>query len=142
MKKCTFCKEIKSLDSFNKNNSKKDKLGNICKDCSRIRSRQYYSENKEAQAKRTRARTKKQIVKNREFILEFFSENPCVDCGMKDPRALEFDHISDKKMNISNMVGGGYCIASITREIKKCVVRCANCHNIKTAQERGYYTSI
>jgi|14BtaG_2_1085337.scaffolds.fasta_scaffold30941_4 hypothetical protein len=142
MKKCTKCKKIKSLDSFNKNKSRKDGLSNICRECSNAYCKQYYSENKEHHAKVTLARSKKQIAKNREFILEFLSENPCVDCGMKDPRALEFDHLSNKKMNISNMVGGGYCIASITREIKKCVVRCANCHNIKTAQERGYYTSI
>lgn len=39
------------------------------------------------------------------------------------------------------MVGAGYCIETIEKEIEKCEVRCANCHNIKTAVERSYYSN-
>jgi len=60
---------------------------------------------------------------------------------MDDPRALEFDHFRDKKYNLAIMVGAGYCIETIEKEIEKCEVRCANCHNIKTAVERSYYSN-
>jgi hypothetical protein len=60
---------------------------------------------------------------------------------MDDPRALEFDHFRDKKYNLAKMVGAGYCIETIEKEIEKCEVRCANCHNIKTAVERSYYSN-
>lgn len=53
----------------------------------------------------------------------------CVDCGFADPRALDFDHIgTNKAFNVCNAKS----IAQAKREIRKCVVRCANCHRIKT----------
>jgi hypothetical protein len=50
---------------------------------------------------------------------------------------LEFDHISGSKSNsigktLSNVVSW----STIEAEMAKCVVRCANCHRIKTC-ERG-----
>ncbi len=57
-------------------------------------------------------------------------KNGCVDCGYAlHPAALHFDHIlGDKKMNVCNAKS----ISGAKEEIKKCVVRCANCHAIKT----------
>lgn len=36
MKKCTRCKEYKSLESFSKNKSKKDGLNGLCRKCNTI----------------------------------------------------------------------------------------------------------
>jgi len=33
----------------------------------------------------------------------------------------------------------GYSLNAINAEIDKCVIRCANCHRIKTAREKGFY---
>lgn len=54
----------------------------------------------------------------------------CVGCGYKShPVALHFDHIhGDKQLNVCNAKS----IAQAQREIAKCVVRCANCHAVKT----------
>ena len=41
MKKCSKCKEVKSLDSFHENKAKKDGLRYQCKDCVRYRSVEY-----------------------------------------------------------------------------------------------------
>jgi hypothetical protein len=42
-------------------------------------------------------------------------------------------------MAISEMVAGGYPIATIQKEIDKCDVLCANCHRKKTMNERGWF---
>ncbi len=47
MKQCTDCKEFKSLDRFGKCKKHKDGLLYICKDCSKIRSAEYYLKNRE-----------------------------------------------------------------------------------------------
>lgn len=63
----------------------------------------------------------------------------CVDCGYKqDHRALQFDHIieTEKTRTVASC-----CFASwdvIKREIAKCVIRCANCHAIKTHERKQY----
>jgi hypothetical protein len=86
-------------------------------------------------------RKKKVIQDSKEYVWNFLSTHPCVDCGESDPMVLEFDHISgSKKSNISVMAGQGYSLTAIQREIEKCVVRCANCHRRKTSKERGWFS--
>ena len=65
-------------------------------------------------------------------------ESGCVDCGYnKYAVALQFDHIyNNKKMNVSNMIRSDYGWSSIVKEIKKCEVRCANCHAAITAKRK------
>jgi hypothetical protein len=66
----------------------------------------------------------------------------CVDCGYNDhPQALQFDHIGDdKKMNVSDMIRSDYSWITIMEEIKKCEVRCANCHAVMTAHRKSQAT--
>jgi hypothetical protein len=61
------------------------------------------------------------------------------DCGEKNPVVLEFDHIQDKKCDISRMLANGLSIKTIKAEISKCEVRCANCHRRKTAKDYNWY---
>jgi hypothetical protein len=62
-------------------------------------------------------------------------ERGCIDCGIKDPRVLDFDHVMGKKeFTLGN--GPFYSKERVLKEIKKCVVRCANCHRIKTYERR------
>lgn len=80
---------------------------------------------------------KKRIQKNKDYVQNYLSDHPCVDCGEKNPIVLEFDHITDDKfMNISNMVAKAYSLERIKLEISKCEVRCANCHRIVTYNRR------
>lgn len=61
----------------------------------------------------------------------------CVDCGEKDVRVLELDHVRGQKiMGVSAMVSRNMSIERITAEIAKCEVRCANCHRRKTWERR------
>ena len=73
------------------------------------------------------------------FVIDFLKENPCVDCGEKDPVVLDFDHMMDKEFNISDAVHGHYGLKTIVKEISKCEVRCANCHRRKTSKERNFF---
>ena len=129
MKTCISCKESKSLDMFHKNKSKKDGLQNECKECCKLRDKKYYD--KYGSSKYVE-NSKKNYERNKEFVRRYkqiFCQ--CIDCGIKDWRVLQFDHMNSKKHNISDMIYSN-SINLIKQEIKKCVTRCANCHQIKT----------
>ena len=68
----------------------------------------------------------------------------CIDCGYNQHAvALQFDHIYDnKKMSVSDMICSDYGWSSIIKEIKKCEVRCANCHAAITAKRKALNSSI
>jgi hypothetical protein len=74
-------------------------------------------------------------------MMEFYKSNPCVDCGEEDPRVLDFDHLNNKKHNVSTLLRKEYSWESILLEASKCEVRCANCHRRKTAIEQSHYTN-
>lgn len=62
----------------------------------------------------------------------------CVDCGLRDIRVLEFDHVRGQKVeSIGVMVRRGYALEAIRAEIAKCEVRCRNCHVIATLSRLG-----
>lgn len=52
----------------------------------------------------------------------------CERCGEEDPPCLDFHHVGEKQMSISQMVVYGYSEDSILAEIEQCIVLCANCH--------------
>lgn len=132
---CSACKQIKPLDEFVKNKSKKDGHGSSCKVCKRVYDNNYYKNNP-VYAKQVRLWSERKIKENKSFIKNYLLEHPCVDCGNNDIDVLEFDHRHNKTMGIANMVYDGFSVESIKLEITKCDVRCANCHKKRHAIER------
>jgi len=63
----------------------------------------------------------------------------CIDCGAQDPLVLQFDHMGDKADDISWLAGSGWSSSRLSRELSKCVIRCANCHRRATAQARSWF---
>lgn len=68
----------------------------------------------------------------RAFIARWKLAAGCFDCGYNaDAVALDFDHVQGEKSSPIG-AGGTRKWSTILAEIDKCVVRCANCHRIKT----------
>ncbi|CAN5371720.1 hypothetical protein BH10ACT7_BH10ACT7_22060 [soil metagenome] len=68
----------------------------------------------------------------REIIFAEMSSG-CVDCGNRDIRVLEFDHVTGEKIaSVGHMVRYGSSVNALKEEIAKCEVRCRNCHAIVT----------
>ena len=137
-KKCVICKVIMDTSEFYKNKSKKDGLNNLCKVCSRAKSKKSYKENKVKYRLAIKRRKREVLLRNRAIVVEHLKDNACVDCGEDDIIVLEFDHIRDKISNISDMIWKSTTKALI-KEIAKCEVRCANCHRRKTAIDFNWW---
>jgi hypothetical protein len=108
----------------------------ICKSCQVERSKLHYHANKTRYA----TRNKKRRLSTYARLKSFLESNPCVDCGESDHIVLDFDHVrGEKHLGVIAMVVRGYPWDAIDQEIKKCDVRCANCHRRKTAKQLGYW---
>ena len=76
----------------------------MCRPCHSAYHREHYLANKQRYV--DQARVRKQVLRRERtaFLLDFFSKNPCVDCGETDPVVLEFDHLDAecKRFDIGN----------------------------------------
>lgn len=84
-------------------------------------------------------RQKPFIRRNLRFVYATLVASGCVDCGTRDPRVLEFDHVGPKRGKVMTMAWGGFGRAALEHEIAQCEVRCANCHRRKTSARGGHY---
>lgn len=143
MKRCGTCGQEKEPTEYNKNKSKSDGLNTICKVCSNKMSKEYYKQNTEKQKKVVLERNKRHRETLRDFMTEFLLTKKCTDCGIKDIRVLEFDHLPEykKDKDISIMMGASYSLDRIKKEIDKCEVVCSNCHRIRSYERRPSYKS-
>lgn len=139
MKICTLCQSEKDIDQFNRKANSPDGKQNVCKECNRARSRKYYLENHDKHRKAVKEKNLGYKKRNRDYLFDYFSTHPCVDCGNTDIRVLEFDHLPgvDKVDGVGRLVSGAFSLDLIKTEISKCEVRCRNCHQIKTFERMG-----
>ena len=65
------------------------------------------------------------------------ADRACADCGVRDPRVLEFDHQDHvgKVECVTLLAQRGAAWTRIEAEIAKCDIRCANCHRRRTAEQ-------
>ena len=111
----------------------------MCKPCYVEYKRLWYLRNRDqhlAHVKEMRAISSEE---NQLRMWQYLASHPCVDCGERDPVVLQFDHLRDKRCDISGMSRGGFIWETILAEIAKCEVRCANCHTVKTAKDLGIW---
>ncbi len=93
-----------------------------------------YREDLYAAQKRHRQRIRSQLF-------AFLSTQSCLDCGETDPIVLDFDHADrgNKFKEVGKLLSGHYSWKTIKSEIKKCDVRCANCHRRRTYIQLKYW---
>lgn len=125
MKKCSLCKIEKELACFAK---KREGKQPHCKDCQKIKIREWYKNNKEHQ----KSKTKADKIKVRE-LLRNQKSGPCTDCKVSYPYyVMDWDHVSGEKVaNVGTMTHQG-ALKKALDEIAKCELVCANCHRIRT----------
>lgn len=129
MKYCTRCKEMKSLDQYNK--SSRTGYQRYCRKCQS----EHYKSNKDRHSENVRKNEKIRDKQIQDWIWSYLENHPCVDCGETNLLVLDFDHEGNKTKAVMTMYGAGNSLSNIIKEVEKCVVRCANCHRIKTAQQ-------
>jgi len=136
LKRCCTCKQIKPLPEYNLLQRAKDGRQYSCRDCNKA----YHYDHRERHMRQIRARTERVRQEARAFIVDFLRTHPCVDCGESDIVVLEFDHLRDKRANVSYLIQSAE-IQRIKDEIEKCEVVCANCHRRRTSRRAGWYRS-
>lgn len=78
-------------------------------------------------------------LNNKARAAAYLLEHPCVDCGEADINVLHFDHVRGNKTdNISRMLRNNKAWSKVRAEIRKCDVRCANCHMRRTVTQFGW----
>lgn len=123
-KKCSTCKEVKPLDSFNRNASQKDGKSIQCKECRRAcdakyreknkdrvaeRKRIYYEKNKDREAEKRRIYYEKNGEYYREQTLETYhsrqesSRAMASKSGAYSPSEDQFIILNDKTMTAYQM---------------------------------------
>lgn len=161
-KKCSRCREVKPASEFGGDRWRPTGLNPYCRPCqSRVslekRRRSYARANEERNARRAALRQqgvswddivgqmsrdyrKLRRGRNRDVVWLTKSDRGCMDCGIKDPRVLHFDHIADnKESSISQMIARGALLANLLDEMDKCEVVCSNCHMIRTGARAGWW---
>ena len=140
MKKCNRCGLEKSEEEFAWRWQSRGIRQRTCRECQREQHQKWYKKHGDKHRKHVRKKTREKKEELKQYIWKYLSTHPCVDCGESNPVVLEFDHVKGKKnKSIARMVSDNYSLEAIQREISKCVVRCANCHRIKTHKERGWF---
>lgn len=83
---------------------------------------------------RSAANLRRYYLQVKEFTRRYKSFVGCCDCGCRDWRCLDIDHMDGKSRPMRQCRS----IASVKAEIRrhKCAVRCANCHRIRTYEEQ------
>lgn len=138
-RKCYRCNEIKDITDFAIRNKKQARRQYECSACRKLLKRQQYLKNKDAWIKRTSERNTRIRQECREKIWDYLLTHHCVDCGERDRRVLQFDHVRGvKKAGVAQIVNRGNGWNSVLREIAKCEVRCANCHTKQTWERAGW----
>ena len=151
MKLCSTCKKSKPKKDFYRNKAKKDGRQYSCKLCQKNyhKNKWYISKKKERIEQVKAYKLHKRRVNYRRVIKDYFSKG-CIDCGQKDIRVLEFDHVRGVKKRLKHRRGegvsyllmSGYSWSVVKAEIDKCEVRCCNCHKLRTYKQFNYLKNL
>lgn len=143
MPKCKQCNRNKKPGQFGWRNKPKRIRHGVCRKCISRQRDKWLEKNKDRYLEQVIARKNRWRRELTERIIDYLSKHPCVDCGFNDPRALDFDHLDSKRkvIGVSEAPKRGWSWERTLKEIEKCVVRCSNCHRIRTAEKGNWLRS-
>ena len=126
-KKCNICQEYKELSLFHPNKECNGGVTGTCKECSKIRVRKWYSDNRK---RRQEVSNKLNQLRKQDMVARF--GNKCHDCHGTFPLCVyDFHHLdgSLKDMNPSKALSMNK--ENREKEFDKCILLCANCHRVR-----------
>jgi hypothetical protein len=90
----------------------------------------HYQRNKQMYLDKNSRRKKENVA----YIRSIKERIGCVDCGIKDWRVIDFDHLPgyNKTVNIASATAMSWGRTRLDAEIAKCDTVCANCHRMRT----------
>ena len=124
-RRCGRCCRELPIASFNRH---RDGYQWWCRDCFRA----YFRSRAELHRDQSRAARRSRQRAARAFVSQYLSERCCVDCGEADARVLEFDHLLQKRANVTDMMRAGASLIRLEQEFADCAVVCVNCHRVRT----------
>ena len=151
IKRCSRCKKLKFRWSYNKCRTKKDGLQHQCRECQHdYHNKEWYPSRRKHHIKMVKRNKFKRRHYNFKKVIEEYFIKGCTDCGEKDVKVLEFDHVRGVKKRVghkglegvSYLIRHGYKWDTVQTEIEKCEIRCRNCHKKKTWKENNYYSDM
>lgn len=126
-KKCTKCGRILPFDNFRWKNKALNKKHSHCKECEKEAERIRYAENKERRDEIIKRAC--QYKQENIDLVETYKQRGCCKCGDKRSYVLDFHHIEpETKYNTIAHMTKSASKENLEKEIKKCVLLCANCH--------------
>ena len=137
MKVCSKCQRAKGLTGFyvRHTGERAGQYYNHCKECLKVRGKEYYHKNHVRQLALAVKRRRKYRKDLREFV-DILKNKPCTDCGQVfPPYVMDFDHRRGeiKIGNVGTLISQTrFTKAKLIEEISKCDLVCANCHRIRT----------
>ncbi len=130
LKLCTACDTPKLLKFFNKSLSRLERRRSHCKSCERQQATAYYRLNPRLYSDRARAFNKKKYQQRKAEMNAIRQRDGCLFCGEKTLCVLDFHHIKGRSKHGGKvMARAANCSdKQFKKELKRCVVVCANCH--------------
>ena len=139
LRRCGRCGEMKPVSAFYFKDRRRGVLKSYCVPCANAYSHEHYQRNRATYVARADAWRRRERPRIRELIDEYLRSHPCVDCSESRITLLEFDHRdrAEKALSVARLARNTTW-TKVEHEIKKCDVRCANCHRRRTASQFGW----
>lgn len=137
---CTVCKVEKDENDFGWR-KQPHKRHAACRDCARKRDNEHYANNHQRRVA-VRQQSKINTTRNRQWLYDFLLTHPCVTCGETRIPCLQFHHVSPNEKDYAPSQMRMFALERIQEEVAKCIVLCANCHAVITAEQFNWYKDL